>query len=428
MKTRGMNIRTLALAAALPLLAMASCTLQRADKDPEQGSEIMLGASFRRESTKGLMSSSSFQTAGNALRVWDVYTNDETAPLLYIDGAYAVCDGTSATWGFREGAGLASEDIHYYWTFTGLHSFFGALARDCSSGSAVDVPSAWDFDAGTMSFVIPQTRVSRDEGQLDFVYSDILRRDRDAGGNTAPVQLELGHLLSSYAVTLTNTGFYDVNVTSVTMRTVESGSAVIDYSAAWSRSGNASASISLSDDIASSTYAVSDTVAHGNTVDLFTGAAVSGTPDITLYSLAWPQRLQDKYIDITCSSQVNVEFEYWVWGGEGGYSLTGADVGDGAGDYSIESGHYVYVGAGAGAYTVTATADPSGEYSYRTDTRVETVSTTYSVNLGTADADVTSWASGRKYLYNLVVKGVVLDVDVTVMNWDGGHGGSVTFE
>lgn len=425
---RRIDFLAAALVVLLPLHAMVSCTFQGAETVEERGSEIMLGPSSREVPTKGLMTSSTFQTAGNALRVWDVYTNDETAPSLYIDGAYSVCDGSSATWGFKESAELASEDSHYYWTFTGLHSFFGVLARDCSGGSAVDTDSSWGFDGNSMSYVIPQTRVSRDEGQLDFVYSDILRRDRDAGGNTAPVQLELGHLLSSYAVTLTNTGFYDVNVTSVTMRTVEQGSAVIDYSAAWARSGNASASVTLSDDIASSTYAVSCTVAHGNTVDLFSGAAVSGTPDISLYSLAWPQSLVDKYIDITCSSQVNVEYSYYIWGGEGGYVLTGTDVGDGNGDYSIESGHYLYAGPGAGAYTVTVTDDPSGEYSYRTDTRVETVSTDYSVNLGTADPDVTVWAAGHKYLYNLVVKGVVLDVDVTVMNWNGGHGGSVTFE
>ena len=108
--------------------------------------------------------------------------------------------------------------------------------------------------------------------------------------------------------------------------------------------------------------------------------------------------------------------------------------GDKSFDYNKEGSHYVYVGRGKGNYAVRwAYESYSGNYtrSTITDKESQLVDYTEEKTVTTNLRDLTpggTWLAGNRYLYKLVFSDNEIELTVSVMKWEGEHGGSVTFE
>lgn len=412
---------------ALALAAVLSCTTERTDPEPSPQTPIQLSASVP---TRAMLDAGSFQSAGTAVQVWDAYFDGDT-PEAYMNGVYAVCDGSNAVWPTRTSSEASSDAVSYYWTKTGLHRFYSVLVKDNSVSPSLTSPSGWGFDAAGKVYTVPSTTLDLSSTQYDFVYSDVVSRDLDNNGGTESVSLGFNHLFSAYAFTVTNNSFHSVTIKSVSLNVKTTGSATVDYSSVWTKSstmtGVPAVTYSLNDGMAAIAGVSSNVLATGSSIDLLKGDAVTTPSAYNSYTLAWPQTLTGTSLDIVMTVPVTTEYYYKVSDGEtGNYSMIDAGEGKTGNDYKEDpdnAGHYIYAGAGQGRYGFTASS--SGDYKLTTGTT--TVDNTY--NLSLSDSSTTSWDPGKKYLYNIVFSGIGLDVEkVTVMKWNSGHGGTVTFE
>lgn len=117
----------------------------------------------------------------------------------------------------------------------------------------------------------------------------------------------------------------------------------------------------------------------------------------------------------------------YVYNGRGsGYRVDSYTPNPGKGEYDKLSGRYIYNKDHKGNYDVTFKEDPNGDYSKTTYYKDEERDIDKSFSLDTITPD-SRWEAGKRYLYNLSYSNTVIDLKVTVMQWNGGHGGGVEF-
>lgn len=451
------HINTLAAAVFLAA-ALSSCAKMRVETEDVRpaGTPIRMAVSSEGTQTKALFDADSFSAVGNVLQIWDVYFNSVVAPQAYIEGTNVVSTGpTGAVWPFKEGDAVK----HYYWTKTGTHRFYGVLVKDNSGSAPLTPTTGWGFDAAHKVYSVPTTTLTLTSPQFDFVYSNVIERNLDNGAPTTAVPLKFNHLFSAFGFTFENDSPSSFNIKSATLKVNDQAAATIDYSNVWDK-GFAPADADNWNPAVTYTGLTmsSQTGISGKTVeippatcyDMFQGGKITDMTKYDKYTLIWPQDLTGKTLEMAYLvsgkryQEVDVtvnKYTYTTSSGNGNYDVSFTDnlnnvmsSGDKSFDYNKENGHYVYVGRGKGNYAVKS-ADKRylGNYTRSTITDKEsqlvdyTEEKTVTKNL----KDLTpggTWLAGNRYLYKLVFSDNEIELTVSVMKWEGEHGGSVTFE
>ena len=448
------------LAAAVFLAAaLSSCAKMRVETEDVRpaGTPIRMAVSSEGAQTKALFDAASFSAEGNVLQIWDVYFNSVVAPQAYIEGTNVVSTGTGAVWPFKEGDAVK----HYYWTKTGTHRFYGVLVKDNSGSAPLTPTTGWGFDAAHKVYSVPTTTLTLTSPQFDFVYSNVIERNLDNGAPTTAVPLKFNHLFSAFGFTFKNDSPSIFNIKSVSLKVGNKAAATIDYSNVWEKNfapadaGNWNPVVTYSDLAMSPEAGISGKTGEiqaGTCYDMFQGGLLdkNNMANYDKYTLIWPQDLTGKTLEMSYLvsgkkyQEVDVtvnKYTYTTTNGTNNYDVRFTDnlnyvtsTGDKSFDYNYENGYYVYVGRGKGNFAVrSAYKRSSGEYTRSTITDKEsqivdyTEEKTVTKNL----KDITpggTWLAGNRYLYKLVFSDNEVNLVVSVMKWEDGHGGNVTFQ
>lgn len=454
------HINTLAAAVFLAA-ALSSCAKMRVETEDVRpaGTPIRMAVSSEGAQTKALFDATSFSAKGNVLQIWDVYFNSVVAtPQAYIEGANVVSTGTGAVWPFKEGDAVK----HYYWTKTGTHRFYGVLVKDNSRAAApLTAPSNWGFDAAHKVYSVPTTTLTLTSPQFDFVYSNVIERNLDNGDPTTAVPLKFSHLFSAFGFTFENDSPSSFNIKSATLKVDDQAAATIDYSNVWDKGFAPTAADNWNPEVTYTGLAMSSEagisgktgdIQAGTCYDMFQGGLLdkNNMAKYDKYTLIWPQDLTGKTLEMKYLvsgkryQEVDVtvnKYTYTTSSGNGNYNVSFTDnlkdvwsSGDKSFDYNKEGSHYVYVGRRKGNYAVqSAYKSSGGNYTRSTITDKEsrlvdyTEEKTVTKNL----KDLTpggTWLAGNRYLYKLVFSDNEVNLVVSVMKWEDGHGGNVTFQ
>ncbi len=434
-----------------------SCTSSRVVPDdvPQTlGDEILFSARQSASGTKSMLDKDGFVTKGNCLKIYDAYTPTTWSNAdFYIKDAFAVSNGDNGIWPFRANESVSSAQEHYYWTKTGKHRFYSVLNNDVVSGIAT--PSDWKFNDDCKVFSVPSSgtyTLSLDAPQYDFLYSNIVERDLDNGGDKSSVGLEFSHLFSAYAFTLLNDSPEEFKITDIKLKADNVGGAKVDYSSAWqdivfdgSKASPAVTYSSLSMSPATGIQGVATetspvTIASEGMINLFVNKSYDSDSEVIPdnYRLIWPQGLTGKTLEIKYEyEETTVEkVECYVYSSSGGsYRVTFTTSGSGSKDYvRVRSGmttYYKWAGQGKGTYAVES-ASPSGSNRYYNKTTVEdykTVTKTKTVTVKLSNiTQGAEWVAGNRYLYALTYSNNQIGLKVTVMQWETDKGGEAVFE
>ena len=453
------HINTLAAAVFLAA-ALSSCAKMRVETEDVRpaGTPIRMAVSSEGTQTKALFDATSFAAKGNVLQIWDVYFNSVVAPQAYIEGTNVVSTGTTgAVWPFKEGDAVSSPDKHYYWTKTGTHRFYGVLVKDNSAG--LTPASDWGFDAEHKVYIVPTTTLTLTSPQFDFVYSNVIERNLDNGAPTTAVPLKFNHLFSAFGFTFENDSPSSFNIKSVSLKVDNKAAATIDYSNVWEKNfapadaENWNPVVTYSDLAMSPDAGISGKTGEiqaGTCYDMFQGGELTDMSNYDKYTLIWPQDLTGKTLEMSYLvsgkkyQEVDVtvnKYTYTTTNGTNNYDVRFTDnlnyvtsTGDKSFDYNYENGYYVYVGRGKGNFAVrSAYKRSSGEYtrSTITDKESQIVDYTEEKTVTKKLKDITpggTWLAGNRYLYKLVFSDNEVNLVVSVMKWEDGHGGNVTFQ
>ena len=440
MKTDMKHINTLAAAVFLAA-ALSSCAKMRVETEDVRpaGTPIRMAVSSEGAQTKALFDASSFSAEGNVLQIWDVYFNSVVAPQAYIEGTNVVSTGTTgAVWPFKEGDAVK----HYYWTKTGTHRFYGVLVKDNSGSAPLTPTTGWGFDAAHKVYSVPITTLTLTSPQFDFVYSNVIERNLDNGAPTTAVPLKFNHLFSAFGFTFENDSPSSFNIKSATLKVDDRAAAKIDYSNVWDKgfapadADNWNPAVTYTGLTMSSQTGISGKnvdIQAGTCYDMFQGVKITDMTNYDKYTLIWPQDLTGKTLEINYDMTVTkpvTKYEYVSWG-SGGWDVYFEPVGANKGAYDqkkvLFTKYYEYVGEGKGSYNVkSATPNNRGKYRQVETSEIVTENKTLTIDLAKKTKGG-KWIAGNKYLYNLLYTNSELEMKVTVMQWDGGHGGTAEF-
>ena len=433
------HINTLAAAVFLAA-ALSSCAKMRVETEDVRpaGTPIRMAVSSEGAQTKALFGADSFSAEGNVLQIWDVYFNSVVAPQAYIEGTNVVSTGTGAVWPFKEGDAVK----HYYWTKTGTHRFYGVLVKDNSGSAPLTPTTGWGFDAAHKVYSVPTTTLTLTSPQFDFVYSNVIERNLDNGAPTTAVPLKFNHLFSAFGFTFENDSPSSFNIKSVSLKVGNKAAATIDYSNVWEKNfapadaENWNPVVTYSDLAMSPDAGISGKTGEiqaGTCYDMFQGGELTDMSNYDKYTLIWPQDLTGKTLVINYDMTVTrpyTKYEYVSWG-YGGWDVDFEHVGATKGAYNKKTEgrttYYEYVGEGKGSYNVkSATPYTWGKYKQVETSETVTENKTLTIDLAKKTKGG-KWIAGNKYLYNLLYTNSELEMKVTVMQWDGGHGGTAEF-
>lgn len=441
MKTDMKHINSLAAAVFLAA-ALSSCAKMRVETEEIRpaGTPIRMAVSSEGAQTKALFGAASFAAKGNVLQIWDVYFNSVVAPRAYIEGTNVVSTGTTgAVWPFKEGDAVK----HYYWTKTGTHRFYGVLVKDNSGSAPLTPTTGWGFDAAHKVYSVPTTTLTLTSPQFDFVYSNVIERNLDNGARTTAVPLKFNHIFSAFGFTFENDSPSSFNIKSATLKVDDQAAATIDYSNVWDKgfapadADNWNPAVTYTGLTMSSTAGISGktgAIQAGTCYDMFQGGELTDMSNYDKYTLIWPQDLTGKTLVINYDMTVTrpyTKYEYVSWG-NGGWNVEFEEVGANKGAYNPKkpnkwTTYYEYVGEGKGSYNVkSATPNTWGMYKQVEASETVTENKTLTIDLAKKTKGG-KWIAGNKYLYNLVYTNSELEMKVTVMQWDGGHGGTAEF-
>lgn len=442
MKTDMKHIHTLA-AAVFMAAALSSCAKMRVETEDVRpaGTPIRMAVSSEGAQTKALFDASSFSAEGNVLQIWDVYFNSVVAPQAYVEGTNVVSTGpTGAVWPFKEGDAVTSPDKHYYWTKTGTHRFYGVLVKDNSGSAPLTPMTRWGFDETHKVYSVPTTTLTLTSPQFDFVYSNVIERNLDNGAPTTAVPLKFNHLFSAFGFTFENDSPSSFNIKSATLKVNDQAAAKIDYSNVWDKgfapadADNWNPAVTYTGLTMSSQTGISGKnvdIQAGTCYDMFQGVKITDMTKYDKYTLIWPQDLTGKTLEINYAMTVTrpvTKYEYVSWG-YGGWDVEFEPVDANKGAYNrVEwRTYYEYVGEGKGSYNVkSATPNNKGRYKQVETSEIVTENKTLTIDLAKKTKGG-KWIAGNKYLYNLLYTNSELEMKVTVMQWDGGHGGTAEF-
>lgn len=440
MKTDMKHINSLAAAVFLAA-ALSSCAKMRVETEDvcPAGTPIRMAVSSEGAQTKALFDADSFSAEGNVLQIWDVYFNSVVAPQAYIEGTNVVSTGTGAVWPFKEGDAVK----HYYWTKTGTHRFYGVLVKDNSGSAPLTPTTGWGFDAAHKVYSVPTTTLTLTSPQFDFVYSNVIERNLDNGAPTTAVPLKFNHLFSAFGFTFENDSPSSFNIKSATLKVHDQAAATIDYSNVWDKgfapddADNWNPAVTYTGLTMSSTTGISGKtgdIQAGTCYDMFQGGLLdkNNMANYDKYTLIWPQDLTGKMLEINYDMTVTRPCFKYVYVGpySGNYRVTFRSSTQG--DYKAAStGGYEYVGEGNGGTHVVSNATKvsySSYYGMYNLVESETVTENKTLTIDLAKKTKGGkWIAGNKYLYNLLYTNSELEMKVTVMQWDGGHGGTAEF-
>lgn len=456
MKTDMKHINTLAAAVFLAA-ALSSCAKMRVETEDVRpaGTPIRMAVSSEGAQTKALFDAASFSAAGNVLQIWDVYFNSVVAPQAYIEGTNVVSTGTGAVWPFKEGDAVK----HYYWTKTGTHRFYGVLVKDNSGSAPLTPTTGWGFDAAHKVYSVPTTTLTLTSPQFDFVYSNVIERNLDDGAPTTAVPLKFNHLFSAFGFTFENDSPSSFNIKSATLKVDDQAAATIDYSNVWDKdfapadADNWNPEVTYTGLTMSSTTGISGkpgAIQPATCYDMFQGVLIDkdNVTNYDKYTLIWPQDLTGKTLEMAYLisgkryQEVDVTVDKYTYNATGGtyyveFTNNLKDVtasGDKSFDYNLEDGHHVYVGRGKGNFAVQSAYESYwGNYtrSTITDKEFQLVDYTEEKTVTKNLKDLTpggTWLAGNRYLYKLVFSDNEVNLVVSVMKWEDGHGGNVTFQ
>lgn len=439
------HIYTLAAAVFLAA-ALSSCAKMRVETEDVRpaGTPIRMAVSSEGAQTKALFDADSFSAEGNVLQIWDVYFNSVVAPQAYIEGTNVVSTGTGAVWPFKEGDAVK----HYYWTKTGTHRFYGVLVKDNSGSAPLTPTTGWGFDAAHKVYSVPTTTLTLTSPQFDFVYSNVIERNLDNGAPTTAVPLKFNHLFSAFGFTFENDSPSSFNIKSATLKVGDKAAATIDYSNVWDKgfapadADNWNPEVTYTGLTMSSTTGISGktrAVQPATCYDMFQGGLIdkNNMANYDKYTLIWPQDLTGKTLEINYDMTVTRPYTKYVYdkNSRGSYSVNFTEVGAGKGSYKEEVGYsffsrytyYTYVGEGNGSFDVASvTKVENGSYNLVEWSETATENKTLTIDLA-KKTNGGKWIAGNKYLYNLLYTNSELEMKVTVMQWDGGHGGTAEF-
>lgn len=429
------------LAAAVFLAAaLSSCAKMRVETEDVRpaGTPIRMAVSSEGEQTKALFDADSFSAEGNVLQIWDVYFNSVVAPQAYIEGTNVVSTGTTgAVWPFKEGDAVK----HYYWTKTGTHRFYGVLVKDNSGSAPLTPTTGWGFNAAHKVYSVPTTTLTLTSPQFDFVYSNVIERNLDNGAPTTAVPLKFNHLFSAFGFTFKNDSPSSFNIKSVSLKVDNKAAATIDYSNVWDKNfapadaENWNPVVTYSDLAMSPDAGISGKTGEiqaGTCYDMFQGGELTDMSNYDKYTLIWPQDLTGKTLVINYDMTVTRPYTKYVYvsSGYGGWDVDCDYVGENLGSYDKRNWYpyeYIYRGEGQGSYKfVSATASTRGKYKQVEASETVTENKTLTIDLAKKTKGG-KWIAGNKYLYNLLYTNSELEMKVTVMQWDGGHGGTAEF-
>ena len=439
MKTDMKHIHTLA-AAVFMAAALSSCAKMRVETEDVRpaGTPIRMAVSSEGAQTKALFDASSFSAEGNVLQIWDVYFNSVVAPQAYIEGTDVVSTGTTgAVWPFKEGDAVK----RYYWTKTGTHRFYGVLVKDNSGSAPLTPTTGWGFDAAHKVYSVPTTTLTLTSPQFDFVYSNVIERNLDNGAPTTAVPLKFNHLFSAFGFTFENDSPSSFNIKSATLKVDDQAAATIDYSNVWDKgfapadADNWNPAVTYTGLTMSSQTGISGKnvdIQAGTCYDMFQGVKITDMTKYDKYTLIWPQDLTGKTLEINYAMTVTRPYTKYVYVGpySGNYRVTFRSSTQG--DYKEASTDgYDYVGEGNGVTHVVSNATKVSYSSYfgmynLVESETVTENKTLTIDLAKKTKGG-KWIAGNKYLYNLLYTNSELEMKVTVMQWDGGHGGTAEF-
>lgn len=430
------------LAAAVFLAAaLSSCAKMRVETEEIRpaGTPIRMAVSSEGTQTKALFDANSFSAKGNVLQIWDVYFNSVVDPQAYIEGANVVSTGpTVAVWPFKEGDAVK----HYYWTKTGTHRFYGVLVKDNSGSAPLTPTTGWGFDAAHKVYSVPTTTLTLTSPQFDFVYSNVIERNLDNGAPTTAVPLKFNHLFSAFGFTFKNDSPSSFNIKSVSLKVDNTAAATIDYSNVWDKNfapadaDNWTPAVTYSDLAMSPEAGISGktgAIQAGTCYDMFQGGELTDMSNYDKYTLIWPQDLTGKTLEVNYDMTVTRPYTYYKYDSKGGEWEVGFDnVANNQGDYNKHgignNSYYEYVGEGRGSYVVSsARRSDSGKYHKLEGSKPVTENKTITKDLSLI-TEGKRWIAGNRYLYKLVFSDNEIELTVSVMKWEGEHGGSVTFE
>lgn len=459
MKTDMKHINSLAAAVFLAA-ALSSCAKMRVETEEIRpaGTPIRMAVSSKGAQTKALFGAASFAAKGNVLQIWDVYFNSVVAPQAYIEGTNVVSTGTTgAVWPFKEGDAVK----HYYWTKTGTHRFYGVLVKDNSGSAPLTPTTGWGFDAAHKVYSVPTTTLTLTSPQFDFVYSNVIERNLDNGAPTTAVPLKFNHLFSAFGFTFENDSPSSFNIKSATLKVDDQAAATIDYSNVWDKSfapadaDNWNPAVTYTGLTMSSTAGIPGKpgdIQAGTCYDMFQGGLLdkNNMANYDKYTLIWPQDLTGKTLVMSYLvsgkryQEVDVIVDKYTYNATGGtyyveFTNNLNDVtasGDKSFDYNEEGSHYVYVGRGKGSYAVKRVSTNKYYPKYYnktsiTDKETQLVDYTEEKTVTKNLKDLTpggTWLAGNRYLYKLVFSDNEVNLVVSVMKWEDGHGGNVTFQ
>ena len=333
-----------------------------------------------------------------------------------------------------------------------------------NSGSAPLTPTTdWGFDAAHKVYSVPTTTLTLTSPQFDFVYSNVIERNLDNGAPTTAVPLKFNHLFSAFGFTFENDSPSSFNIKSATLKVDDQAAATIDYSNVWDKgfapadADNWNPAVTYTGLTMSSTTGISGkpgAVQPATCYDMFQGVLIdkANMANYDKYTLIWPQDLTGKTLEMAYLvsgkryQEVDVtvnKYTYTTSSGNGNYDVSFTDnlnnvlsSGDKSFDYNYnkEGSHYVYVGRGKGNYAVRSAYESSrGNYtrSTITDKEFQLVDYTEEKTVTKNFKELTprgTFLSGKRYLYKLVFSDNEVNLVVSVMKWEDGHGGNVTFQ
>lgn len=241
----------------------------------------------------------------------------------------------------------------------------------------------------------------------------------------------------------------------------DKAAATIDYSNVWDKgfapadADNWNPAVTYTGLTMSSTTGISGKtgdIQAGTCYDMFQGGLLdkNNMAKYDKYTLIWPQDLTGKTLEMKYLvsgkryQEVDVIVDKYTYNATGGtyyveFTNNLKDVtasGDKSFDYNEEGSHYVYVGRGKGSYAVKRVSTNKYDPKYYnktsiTDKETQLVDYTEEKTVTKNLKDLTpggTWLAGNRYLYKLVFSDNEVNLVVSVMKWEDGHGGNVTFQ
>ena len=200
----------------IALLAALSC----GKEEPASGHADKIRFAPYIPGTKGFIEN--INASGNTMIVYDWMSKDnENGGDWFMNGVSIACDD-NGNWNYSGDF----EGQEFFWMNRSNHQFFGWLTKDASISNDKNTPKSFfgnDFRFSDWTLTIPETQMTLNTPQFDFMYSNITRRyySKDGenntpagsgGGDASPINLEMKHLFTAISFGAVNGSTFCVTI------------------------------------------------------------------------------------------------------------------------------------------------------------------------------------------------------------------------